>query len=98
MSISTLLHIYVAAAIALLAWAAYLDRHSAREALLVAVLWPFLVPLLILDEAIKRSGWRIDVQPRGDLSFFGWRRPTPPAVGRALRVFWIELQVWKRAA
>ena len=96
------LAIYLACGFLLLAWMAYINRHRAREAFWMSLLWPLvllMIPVIVaLDWLADSRGWCVDIQFRRDLSPFGFRRPTGGR-GWAIRFLWCELQVWaKRGA
>ena len=97
------LALYLACGFLLLAWMAYLDRHRARAAFWMSLLWPLallMIPVIVaLDWLADSRGWCVDLQFRRDLSPFGFRRRPAGGRGWAIRFLWVELQVWaKRGA
>lgn len=89
---------YTIGLLASLAWIAYLDRHSTREAAFLCALWPVMIPLIVLvviiDSGLAQIGWCFDIfdSPGG----WGTRRPNDGWPGLALRCPWFELHFWKR--
>lgn len=96
---STWVYAYLAGALAMFAWAAYLDRHSARETFWCSLLWPLVLLAVVLVDAVdwlERRGWYLEVLVRRDLTPFGFRR-RPTGRGWAVRCLYLELQAWRHA-
>lgn len=89
--------IYLVGLLACLAWAAYVDNSSAREAAVACALWPVVVPLIaafvLASHGLARVGWCFDIHysPGG----WGVRRPDDGWPGLGLRCPLFELQFWK---
>ena len=97
-SIAAYLAAYLAGGFALLAWMAFLNKHRAREAFWLSLLWPLallLIPIVALFDRLEQRGWYVDTRYRPDLSPLGFRRRADGGIGWAVRCLWLELQVWK---
>ncbi|WP_448252854.1 hypothetical protein [Ottowia oryzae] len=91
--------IYLGLMVLVMAWLAYVGDDEDRIQICVCLLWPafvvFAIAYAISLQVTKRTGWRINIELRRDLSAFGFRKPDSPVhQGRALRVLWVEVQVW----
>lgn len=92
---STYLAAYLVGGFVLLAWIAYLNRHDARSAFWLALLWPLSLLAIPVVLTLEAQPWRCVVVARNDeRSPWGFRRP---ATGNGCAFRWPgrELQVWK---
>lgn len=67
---------------------------SPRALFILSILWPVLfvlVPWALIEPKVP---YRFNLEMRRDLSAFGVRRPEK-TWGIALRVCWVEVQVWR---
>lgn len=97
MNWSLYLNAYLLIGVCVLAALAYRDEAEARVAFVLMLFWPILiiiVPWVLLEE---RSPFRVEFGMRRDLSCFGMRKPDG-TWGRAVRLFWFEIRVWKKRA
>lgn len=97
---ATYIAAYLSCAFLLLAWSAYLDKSTLREAFWLSLLWPASLAFLLVYAPfvlLERRGWNVALVPRPFfLSPIGFRRAPNGQTGWAVRFVWVELQVWKR--
>ncbi len=91
----TLLNAYLYVMLVYLAWAAYIDRLSARDAFLAGSFWPLIVLLLFVVLVSDHAGWEFEIGHSPD-DGWGFRRPEDNWPGFAIRCPWLELQFWKK--
>lgn len=78
----------------ILAAAVRTPSTEVRPAALLALMWPVILPLILLTLLADAVGWTVDFDIVGKL--FGYRKPTNPATkGFAVTVFYFELRVFK---
>lgn len=80
--------------IMMLAAAVRTPSTEVRPAALLALMWPVILPLILLMLLADAVGWTLDFDIVGKP--FGYRKPTNPAAkGFAVTVFYFELRVFK---
>jgi hypothetical protein len=86
---------YVAVLVIIQAFAAVrTPSQDCQVVIFASVFWPLMFVIIAVDFALEALGWKFDVVKGSKL--FGFRKPTnPKAVGYALTIFKLEIQLYK---